>query len=62
MNKDELKIELDKCLNLSADLYNAFNNIPDQFKHKMDNQETCRDIHDIQNRIMSIAYNNGLAK
>jgi hypothetical protein len=62
MNKEELKHKIDELLNISADLYNKFIELPDGVKHKMDDAELCRDIHDIQNRVMSIAYQNNIHK
>jgi hypothetical protein len=54
-----LKMELSKVLNLSADLWNAFIALDNNFeKHQSDNIEMTRDIHDIQNRIYSIAIKN----
>jgi len=53
---DEEKIN--KAIDLSAELYNTFTSISK--KHVMDDAETCRDIHNIQNRLISIAYKQGV--
>lgn len=49
---------LNKCMDLTVKLWNMFKSI--ESKHPMDEQETCRDIHDIQNRLFSIAHKQGI--
>lgn len=39
------------CINISAALWNAASQLPDQ--HPRDLSELQRDIHDIQNRVMA---------
>jgi len=50
--------ELNKAMDLTVDLWNTIVSITD--KHPADEQETARDIHDIQNRLFSIAHKNGI--
>lgn len=52
---DQMTIEekLNKCMELTVEFWNTFLTIN---SHPMDNQETCRDINDIQNRMYSIAH------
>ena len=40
-----------RLLQMTADLWNAFLDLPD--RHPSDAEETQRDIHNIQNRIMA---------
>lgn len=60
MKKLTLTEKIDNAFKLSADLYNQIVDIEQVFKHPLDNQETCTDIHNIQNRLLSIAYRNNL--
>ena len=50
--------KLDKAMGLTAELWNIIVSIEN--KHPMDEKETCTDIHNIQNRILSIAYRGNL--
>lgn len=62
--KEEERLELIKKLklsiSLSAELWNSIIDIPSDRRHEQDGAETNRDIHDIQNRIFSIAMLNGI--
>lgn len=58
--KEDLKLQLEYCLELTTQLVNAHHNIPDIQRHPSDIPEMVRDIHNIQNRIFSIAQQNGL--
>lgn len=48
------KQKIDKAMKLSVELWNTFVSI--EQKHSMDEQEMCRDVHDIQNRLFAIAH------
>lgn len=48
--------KIDACLKLTGELWNLFISIEN--KHSMDEQETCTNIHDIQNRLLAIACRN----
>lgn len=52
--------KLNQCIDLTVQLWNAFKSIEESDLHQSDLPETCRDIHDIQNRIFSIANKNGI--
>ena len=54
----ELNEQLKKALDLTVELWNTICSIDEIYLHKLDRPETCRDIHDIQNRIYTIAYKN----
>jgi len=54
----KLVVQLKKAIDLTVELRNTICDIDDDLVHKMDKSETCRDIHDIQNRLHSIAYKN----
>jgi len=49
---------LNKAMDLTVELWNTIISI--RGKHPMDDQETARDIHDIQNRLFSIAHKQGI--
>lgn len=49
---------LNKAMALTVELWNTIYSISG--KHPMDEQETARDIHDIQNRLFSIAHKQGI--
>lgn len=57
---DELSNKINKAFELSAELFNSIIAIDKGKKHPMDDAETCRDIHNIQNRIISLAYKNNV--
>lgn len=57
---DSLKIQLEKCLDITVDLVNAHCGIPDIYRHPQDLPELYRDIHNIQNRLYAIAQLNGI--
>jgi len=50
--------QLKTCMNATVELWNTVCEINPDLLHKMDRQEFCTDIHNIQNRIYSIAYKN----
>lgn len=54
----KLNDQLKKAIQLTVDLWNTICEIDEDLLHKMDKPETCRDIHDIQNRLYSIAFKN----
>ena len=56
LKPDEIKIN--KCMELTVELFNTFQTI--NILHPLDCSETCRDIHDIQNRLFAIAHKQGI--
>jgi hypothetical protein len=50
--------QLKTAMDATVTLWNTICEIDPNFLHKMDRQEFCTDIHNIQNRIYSIAYKN----
>lgn len=56
----EVKLKLDRAIELTVELFNTLVSIDSGNKHPMDDSETCADIHNIQNRIISIAYTNDI--
>jgi hypothetical protein len=60
MKNTELHQQLNKCINLTVELWNTFYDIENSCKHPSDVDEMARDIHDIQNRIISVANKNDL--
>ena len=55
-----LEDQINKAFDLSAQLFNSVVEIDKDKKHPMDDSETCRDIHNIQNRIIALAYKNNI--
>lgn len=55
-----LEQQINECFDHSVNLWNSIMAIENELKHKMDDQETCTDIHNIQNRLFSIANSNGI--
>jgi len=53
---DEAEKKIEKIIEMTADLWNAWMDLPDIIKHQSDNKEMAVDIHHIQNRIMAINY------
>lgn len=56
MKANNIEEKLNRCMELSADLWNEFKSI--ESKHPLDESEMRRDIHDIQNRLCAIANTN----
>lgn len=54
----KFRVQLKEAMELTVDLWNKICEIDERFLHPLDKSETCGDIHDIQNRIYSIAYKN----
>lgn len=53
-----LNKQLKDALEHTIELWNTICSIDPSFLHSLDRQETCTNIHDIQNRIYTIAYKN----
>ena len=52
--------KLKELLTITVDFWNKFDKLDKDKLHYLDQSELCRDIHDIQNRLYSIANRNGI--